>query len=333
MVPLNIDSSRALRTPDQLTALIRSVLAALPGDESRSIEWKSHFDDVTSTEASFTIARAILGLANRPVNAARSAFDGVGYVLIGVEPGALHGQEVPDSAELHNAIRRYAGNSAVVWDPRSVNVDDKLVLVVTVEAPRAGDRIALLNKGYQPTGRRPLVEEGTVFVRQPGATERATRLDLEMLQDRLLEGTEVQAEAARRADRDQRLRELVGDVVGAATRWASAAEILIMATSSDRWTSRDWGEWVNSDSGRAMAMNAQAMEDRARDIRLLTDEPALLEPLTNAKEVMKDGAVFEGLHASGGSSSDVRARAYSRLRTLKSLFAQLEEAASASLSR
>ncbi|WP_139166396.1 helix-turn-helix domain-containing protein [Curtobacterium sp. UNCCL20] len=331
-MPLNIDTSRALRTPDQLVALVRSVLDARPEDESRAVEWKSHFDDVTSPEASFVIARAILGLANRPVNVARSAFDGVGYVLVGVEPGSLHGQGVPDSAELHNAIRRYAGNSTALWDPRSIEVDGQQVLVVTVEAPRSGDRIALLNKSYQPSGRKPLVEEGTIFVRQPGATNRATRLDVEMLQDRLLEGTEVQAEAARRAERDHRLRELVGEVVGAATRWANAAEVLIMATSSDKWTQKDWIEWVNTDSGKAMAIDAQNMEDRTRSIRLLTDDPVLLAPLAQAKEVMKDGAVFEGLHASGSDSGESRALAYGRLKALRALFSQLEEAAAASLS-
>lgn len=332
-MPLNVDTSRALRTPEQLALLVRSVYAARPEDENRAVEWKSRFDDMTTPEASFTVARAILGLANRPVDVARTSFEGVGYVLVGVEPGVIHGQEVPDSAELINAIRRYAGNSTATWDPRSIEVDGQRVLVVTVEAPRSGDRIALLNKSYQPPGRRQLIEEGTIFVRQPGATERASRLELEMLQDRLLEGTEVQAEAARRADRDHRLRLLIGDVVGAATRWAKTAEILILSTSGDRWTQRDWVEWASSDSGREMGVNAQAMEDHARSIRLLTDDPIFLTPLAGAKEVMSDGAVFDGLHGAGPSSAESRTQAYARLRAVRTLFSDLEEAAASALSR
>ncbi|MGI5516114.1 hypothetical protein [Streptomyces sp. CA-106131] len=48
-------------------------------------------------------------MANRPVSVAAAAFEGVGYVVIGAEPGALNGQLVPDSAELVNALRRYTG--------------------------------------------------------------------------------------------------------------------------------------------------------------------------------------------------------------------------------
>lgn len=73
-VVLTIDTSRALRTPDQVLSLIRVVYEAAPEDESRAIEWKSGYADLTSTEASFAIGRAILGLANRPVAVAAASF-------------------------------------------------------------------------------------------------------------------------------------------------------------------------------------------------------------------------------------------------------------------
>ncbi|MBP1054552.1 hypothetical protein J6397_30910 [Rhodococcus qingshengii] len=62
---LTIDNSRALRTPAQLLALAQAVHEASPEDESRCIEWKSAYDDITSASASFAVGRAILGLANR----------------------------------------------------------------------------------------------------------------------------------------------------------------------------------------------------------------------------------------------------------------------------
>ena len=142
----------------------------------------------------------------------------------------------------------------------------------------------------------------------------------------------MQAEAARRAGRDHRLRLLIGDVVGAATRWANTAEILILSTSGDRWTKRDWVEWASRDSGREMGANAQAMEDHARSIRLLTDDPIFLTPLAKAKEVIGDGAVFEGLHDAGPSSGESRSQAYARLRAVRTLFSDLEQAAASALS-
>ena len=76
-----------MRTHEQLVSLADAILVAKAEDESRSIEWKSGYPDVTAAPASFAIARAILGLANRPVDVARADFEGVGYVLIGAERG------------------------------------------------------------------------------------------------------------------------------------------------------------------------------------------------------------------------------------------------------
>jgi hypothetical protein len=123
--------------------LLRAVYEAAPEDESRAVEWKSGYADLTSSEASFAIARAVLGLANRPVAVAATLFEGVGYVVVGVEPGSLNGQQVPDSAELLNAVHRYTGHGWPYWDGRTLALDGVNVLVVTVEPPHEGDRIAL----------------------------------------------------------------------------------------------------------------------------------------------------------------------------------------------
>lgn len=147
---LKIELSSALRPSDQVLSLVRAVYDAAPEDETRAVEWKSGYADLTSQEASFAISRAILGLANRPVAVAAASLEGVGYVLVGVEPGAMNGQPVPDSAELLNAVHRYTGHRWPHWDARTLVLNDVSVLVVVVEPPRKGDRIASLQKAYQP---------------------------------------------------------------------------------------------------------------------------------------------------------------------------------------
>jgi hypothetical protein len=326
-VTLDIDTSHALRTHDQLVELVRAVERASLDDESRSVEWKSGYTDVTSTEASFAIARAILGLSNRPVDVSKATFEGGGYVLIGAEPNSLQGQAVPDSAELLNAVRRFTGHGRPLWDPRSVTVDGKNVLIITVEPPRTGDRIALLHKSFQPR-KGPLVEEGTVFVRQPGATERASRADMEMLQDRLLSGSEADAVAARVADREEKMRHLVADMVHAANQWADTMQILVTMTGGDRWSQRDWVEWVNTDSGRAMATNAQLIGQNARQLRLLTNEQSLLEPLRKAQDLLANGAsAFDGVHSRHPSHGADRSKAYAHINHVKQAFHAVEVAA------
>lgn len=107
------------------------------------------YSDLTSHEASFAISRAILGFANRMPSVAAAQFEGAAYIVVGAEPGSLLGQDVPDSAEVANAIGRYTGQGFPFWDGRTISVDGANVYVVTVEPPRDGDRIALLQKDHQ----------------------------------------------------------------------------------------------------------------------------------------------------------------------------------------
>lgn len=325
-VVLSIDTSRALRTPNQVLSLIHAVLEAAPEDESRSIEWKSAYADLTSTEASFAIGRAILGLANRPVAVAAASFEGVGYVLVGVEPGSLEGQQVPDSAELLNAIHRYTGHGWPYWDARTLTFNDVRVLVVTVEPPHDGDRIALLQKSYQPP-KGPLVLEGTIFVRRPGATERASRAELEMLQDRLLAGSEAEGAAVREAARKQELRDIVTELVQAGNRWADTMQILVISSTGNEWKPRDWREWVNTDSGREMTQNAQSVDRHIRKLRLHTADEALILPALEAQRRIQGGKAFAVIHSSSTGNEDDRVSAYREINAIKSDLAQLEHAA------
>ncbi|WP_167047552.1 RNA-binding domain-containing protein [Salinibacterium sp. ZJ454] len=331
-MPLQLDTSHALRTHDQLASLIRAVLMASADDESRAVEWKTGYADITSTDASFAIARAILGMANRSIPAAQMAFEGVGYLLIGVEPSALLGQHVPDSAELVNAIRRFTGHGRPLWDPRTVSVDDKTVLVITVEPPRAGDRIALLHKSHQPR-KGQLVPEGTVFVRQSGLTERASRADMEMLQERLLAGIAAAEETARTSEIHREIRTLIADSIHAANEWADSMQILVIMSANARWSRQDWVEWVNTDSGRAMARSMQTVLQNARKLRLLTNDDAIIEPLRKAQGVLADKTSWDAVHGEGQTSPEARSAAYDQINRVKSAFKSLEESAVAALSR
>ncbi len=329
---IEIDTSRSLRTHDQLVALVKAVESAGIEDESRALEWKSGYAKLGDVESSFAISRAILGLANRPVDVAHAQFEGTGYVLVGVEPGQISGQVVPDSAELLNALRRYTGHGRPLWDPRTVNVDGVSVLVVTVEPPRPGDRIALLNKSFQTT-KGALVAEGTVFVRQPGATERASRADLEMLQDRLLSGTEFDAAAARAESRNAELRDLVADMVHAAGQWVESLQIFVMMSANDAWRQSDLTELINSDSGRALATNAQMVHQNARKIRLRTTHADILAALRQAMECFEAGSeAFTPLHSNRTSTSDERKAAYAQLGAVTRAFVALEGVATEALS-
>ena len=265
-------------------------------------------------------------MANRPVTVAAAAFEGVGYVIVGAEPGALKGQKVPDSAELVNALRRYTGHGFPLWDPRTVSVDGVDVLVITVEPPRDGDRIAILQKDYQaPQPKERQVPEGTVFVRRPGATERASRVELEMLQDRLISGLNGQ-EAALEAGRNEQVRRLVASAVSAAHRWADAWEVIVMSMTGGRWEQRDWIEWTTTDSGKQMVIDSQTIKDASRELRLLVNDPHSLEPLSVALDEFTSPEGFDGIHKDA-KAAESRVAAYRHIRDVKRAWTAVETAA------
>ena len=89
-VVLQVDTSEPLLRPSQLQALVRAVRDADGHDEHRWIEWKSGLD-LTSAAGQGHIAKAVVGLANRPPAAAARWAGGYGYLLVGVRPGAISG--------------------------------------------------------------------------------------------------------------------------------------------------------------------------------------------------------------------------------------------------
>ncbi len=68
-----------------------AVARALDEDERDWIEWKSDHD-LTTKSTHGTIARHILGMANRQPDAAAPHIQGCGYIVGGTEPGSERGR-------------------------------------------------------------------------------------------------------------------------------------------------------------------------------------------------------------------------------------------------
>lgn len=177
---LDIDTSQALRRPGDLVALVRAIDNASPADEPDWLEWKSELD-LTAAAGRFAVTRAILGLANRvPARAAKHC-TGLGYVVVGAEPGAVRGTAVIDPAELDDGFTPYLGGvKGPQWNPTYVSIDGVEVLVIIVEAPSNGDPIFTLRRQFEKA------RAGTILVRHPGKTTPATDADLDALQERLM---------------------------------------------------------------------------------------------------------------------------------------------------
>lgn len=178
---VQVDTSRALRRPDELAALVSAVLQALETDELDWIEWKSALDlGIKSVQG--MLARHILGMANRQPDAAAAHMQGCGYIVVGAEPGSAAGVRPIDPAQLSQGILAYAGSDGPAWSPQYVEAAGVQVLIVVVEPPQPGHRTFTLRREF--TSGSTTYRAGTVFVRQPGKTEIAGPDDIRALEDR-----------------------------------------------------------------------------------------------------------------------------------------------------
>jgi len=189
-VAVLVDQSQPFLRPSQLDALVRAVRDADDHDEHDWIEWKSTLD-FTVAEGRWHLAKHILGFANRTVSAAQRHAGGYAYLLVGVQPGAVTGVESVDNAELTAAINRYVGPAR--WSLEQVVVEDRKVVIVIVDPPRAGDMAFTLRKQYRNFA------EGTIFVRSPGRTEQASPAQVDALFQRA-SATRDQLEIEMRAE-------------------------------------------------------------------------------------------------------------------------------------
>ena len=139
---------------------------AAPEDETEWIEWKSCLDlSARSTRA--TLARHIIGMANRRVEEAARFAGGYGYILVGVEPGSRCGVTAVDPADLQPGIAPYLGSHGPRWTARYETIGGPPVLVIIVDPPQPGDPIHALHRAFAH------YQVGDIFVRKLGSTGKA----------------------------------------------------------------------------------------------------------------------------------------------------------------
>lgn len=172
---MDLDLRRALRSPGALRRLVDAVANAdSAATETDWVEWKRDLDFGARGHC-FDMARHILGFANRSTHAAGRQLDGCAYIVVGAEPGSVHGTELIDPAVLGDKITPFTGVPEPQWYGSYVEVDGRHVLVVTVEAPRLGDPPFALQRSFDGH------EAGKVFIRRPGKTVQASPAELQML--------------------------------------------------------------------------------------------------------------------------------------------------------
>ena len=175
----DLSLTRAMRTEDELRGLVEAIHCAPAGtQETNWLEWKNGVD-LTTAEGKFAVAKAILGFANRSVQQAQLACEGVAYIVVGAAPGAAAGVGTIDHADLGQGINAYARGTR--WTPFYIPFYGVTVLVVVVEPPRPGDPIHPLRKANDRFGR------GTIFHRSTAHTEPADPEDIDMLSQRLVQ--------------------------------------------------------------------------------------------------------------------------------------------------
>jgi hypothetical protein len=178
-----IDTSRALRTPGGLVSVVRAIVAALPEDELDWIEWKCA-GDLSAKAIQGTIARHILGMANRRPEQAALRAQGCGYLVMGAEAGSLPGITPIDPSQLDQGVQPYLGPDGPAWSLQYVQEAGAIVLVITVERPEPGHRIFTLEREFTRSDGKVYLA-GTVFVRRPGRTIQAEPADMRALEERL----------------------------------------------------------------------------------------------------------------------------------------------------
>ncbi len=180
---LRIDTTRALRSHHSHVELVEAIVAAPQStQETQAVEWKSEID-LTDRGWRARLAKGVLGFANRDPEVAARWFEGCAYFVAGASPGEVTGTAVFDSAKVEDMLAPYLGKGPAgpEWSSSYVEVDDKQVLIVTVEPPRWGSRIWTLLKEYTPANSEQPMRAGTIFVRHQASTDTASPADVDML--------------------------------------------------------------------------------------------------------------------------------------------------------
>ena len=171
---LRFNTLRAPRSDQDWREFLHAVERADAEDESEWIEWKSSLD-LSARATRATLARHIIGMANRRVKEAARSVEGFGYVLIGIEPGNRCGVTRVDFADLQAGIASYLGPHGPRWTARYDTENGTSVLSIIVDPPRDGDRIYHLNREFGN------YRAGDIFVRKLGKTDKADPGDIDYL--------------------------------------------------------------------------------------------------------------------------------------------------------
>lgn len=232
---LRIDTARALTTPEERAALVRAVVAAQPEDELDWIEWKIA-GDLSRGPTQGTIARHILGMANRLPDRAALHVGGCGYLTMGAQPGSVPGITRVDPASLGQGVQSWLGTEGPAWWPHYDEEQGVPVLVVTVAPPHPGQRAFTLRKDLTvttPAGGSKGYPAGTIFVRHPGRTEIAGPGDIRALEDRYaapaLESARAAEANTRRSLEIQQERQAAEELERRRTRLMEIADLVIGA--------------------------------------------------------------------------------------------------------
>jgi predicted HTH transcriptional regulator len=184
------DFTTLARRPSERLAIVEHVRDTPALEETDYLECKSAYDLTTRPGAAAT-ARQLIGMANRDFAQVERHVEGSAYVLMGVEPGTLHGVPHWDSADIENWLERFVQRE-LRYEVHYVEVDGKEVLLFIVDAPRQGDPIYCLQHGSEmeevvtgtPGAERKTkraLRKGEIFVRHGGKTEPHTPDDLARL--------------------------------------------------------------------------------------------------------------------------------------------------------
>ncbi len=175
---INFDTSALPRGVVGWHALLDAIKAAHPSDENQWIEFKANVDPSTK-DGRATIAKGIVAFANRDIQTSQQWLGGYALIVIGLAPGNVVGTPVIDPADLYNKVNALLAPPAPGWDATPIEFEGKHILIITVDPPRQGDAIAAIGKSSGE------VEDGHVYVRKLGVSDRAKASDIRRLSARL----------------------------------------------------------------------------------------------------------------------------------------------------
>lgn len=183
--------------PRSLTEWDQLVTACGVRDDTIETHWlerKGAGLKLSTAEGKFTLAKAILAFANRDPETAQPYLDGHALILIGIEnTGEITGVPRIEDHQLLNGLKAFLGqgDSAPRWTTHRVRVDDENdVLIINVDAPRAGDPLFTLRKANGN------FHEGFIFARPSTESAGADSHEISLLSRRLLAGARQNLDVA-----------------------------------------------------------------------------------------------------------------------------------------